>query len=277
MSDPLLLTERVDHGVVLATLNRPAARNAIPPDGWAELAEMTAALQRDPEVAALVLTGAGAGFCAGADLKAPPPEGPGPYGPASRVRAVNGALEGLGALRCPVVAAVEGFAVGVGWSLALACDLVVAARDARFAAPFVARGLVPDGGLAWMLARRLGRRGAFALLVESAELSAVECHARGLVERLVDPGTATTEAVAWATALATGPRATVALLKRLVHDAERLPLTEHLRHEEAAVALNAHGPDLAEGRRAFREGRAPRWQAAVGPPTTESHAEGGTA
>jgi 2-(1,2-epoxy-1,2-dihydrophenyl)acetyl-CoA isomerase len=133
-------------------------------------------------------------------------------------------MEQLKTVPMSTVAAVEGGAVGLGWSLALSCDLVVAASDAFFSAPFVARAVVPDGGLAWRLTQQLGRHRAASLLLRGGRLSAVEAARLGLVTDVVDPGTAIDSAVAIARELAGADAGAVEMTKRLMNSAEAAQL-----------------------------------------------------
>lgn len=142
MSEPEVLFDRPRPGVAVLTLNRPGARNSLGWQTWHQLGEAIDEVAADDNCRAVVLTGAGGTFSAGGDVKTSPARGAGLGAPAARLLVGQRVLDTLLKLPKPVLAAVEGPAVGAGWSLALACDLVVAARDAVFAAPFVARGLV---------------------------------------------------------------------------------------------------------------------------------------
>jgi 2-(1,2-epoxy-1,2-dihydrophenyl)acetyl-CoA isomerase len=159
-----------------------------------------------------------------------------------------------------VIAAVEGGAVGVAWSLALACDLTVAGADAYFLAPFTQRGLVPDGGSAWFLTRAIGPQRAAELLMLPDRLPAARAEALGLVNRVVPTGAALTEALELARRLVEGAPDALSLTKRLLAMAERTPsYRDFLDQEWATAALALHGPDVVEGRTAFIEGRAPNF------------------
>ncbi|MFV9633828.1 enoyl-CoA hydratase/isomerase family protein [Mycobacterium neumannii] len=226
MSDgttPLVVRE--DKGAVtLLLLNRPAQRNALRYESWTELSEQLTSVAADPNVRGVVLAGAGGFFCAGGDLKMGPAHGSGPLGPAGRVEHAQRIMEQLKALPVPTVAAVEGAAVGLGWSLALACDLVVAATDAFFSAPFVARAVVPDGGLAWRLTHQLGRQRAAALLLRGNRLAASDAADVGLVTDLAEPGTAVDHALAVLDELAQADAAAMEMTKRLINSVETAQL-----------------------------------------------------
>jgi 2-(1,2-epoxy-1,2-dihydrophenyl)acetyl-CoA isomerase len=257
MDGPQVLIERPEAGVVVLTLNRPAARNAVDWQTWELLGAAVTELADDDSCRAVVLTGAGGTFCAGGDVKSGPSRGSGLGAPAARLRIGQRVLDGLLKLPKPVLAAVEGPAVGIGWSLALACDLVLAARDATFGAPFVLRGLVPDGGAAWFLTRAVGRQRAAALLLTGEPLPAVEAAQIGLVSRLTDPGATLPVATELAGRLARGPAEALRLTKDMMRAAVDLPLERFLEVEWLAATLDLTGPDAAEGRAAFVEKRDP--------------------
>jgi enoyl-CoA hydratase/carnithine racemase len=215
----LVLTERHD-AVLVIILNRPRQRNALTYESWTELASAIEPVPGQPEVRAVVVTGLGAFFSAGGDLKTGPAHGTGPLAPAGRVEHAQNVLARLRALPIPVVAAVEGAALGLGWSLALACDFIVAAEDAYFAAPFVARAVVPDGGIAWQLTAQVGRHRAAQLLIHGDQLGAVEAQRLGLVNDVVPPGSALKYARALARRLTTLEPGALELTKRLIAAAE---------------------------------------------------------
>jgi 2-(1,2-epoxy-1,2-dihydrophenyl)acetyl-CoA isomerase len=262
-----------ESGVVVITIDRPAVRNALADETLLELDDAFARCADDDAVAAVVLTGAGAAFCAGGDLRAPRRSGHGALGPAWRIARAERAVLTLATMRKPTIAAVEGPAVGAGWGLAQACDLVVAARDAFFAAPFVLRGLVPDGGTAWFLTQALGRHRASELLLLGERLSAPDAAQAGLVNRLVEPGTALDSALELARRLAAGPADALAFAKFLVRRSTTSGLESVLEDELASAALNLHGPDSLEGRRAFAEKRAPAFARRPAPQSPPGRAD----
>lgn len=225
---PLVLCENRD-GIALVTLNRPRQRNALRYESWTELSNiLTDSILTDSltgrEVRAMIIAGAGGFFSAGGDLKSGPAHGTGPLGPAGRVEHAQRVMEQLRAVPVPTIAAVEGAAVGLGWSLALSCDLVVAASDAFFSAPFVARAVVPDGGLAWRLTQQLGRHRATSLLLRGIQLAADEALEVGLVTDVVEPGSALDRAVGIADELADADAGAVEMTKRLINGAEAAQL-----------------------------------------------------
>jgi 2-(1,2-epoxy-1,2-dihydrophenyl)acetyl-CoA isomerase len=250
------LLRTVDDGVVTLTLNRPEALNALDSELRKSLLAAFKAAARDEETRAVLLTGAGRGFCSGADLRG---------GSAERdFRAVlsaeyNPLIAAIRSLPKPVVAAVNGVAAGAGFSLALAADVVVAAEEARFVPAFGRIGLVPDSGLARTLVRAVGRHRAFEILMGERQLSAEEANVLGLVAAVV-PGDSLTEAAGdLARRLARGPTVGIGLTKRLLNEAEDATLAEALELEAALQDLAGRTDDHAEGVTAFAEKRDPRF------------------
>jgi 2-(1,2-epoxy-1,2-dihydrophenyl)acetyl-CoA isomerase len=245
--DGVLLERR---GVVgLLRFARPAVRNALREQDWAGLADLVAEAGRDDGLRALVLTGDGGFFSAGFDLKHRR------SGPADRsLGLVARAVLALVDSRKPVVAAVEGGAVGGGWGLALSCDLVVAAEDAFFAPPFVSRGLVPDVGLGWLLARSIGRHRANELILLGERVPAPEARSMGLVQRLAPPGQAVVVAEQLATTLASLPSRTQRIARTMVRDAADQDLEAALRQEWMDVWFNEGDEETRTARRAFLAG-----------------------
>jgi 2-(1,2-epoxy-1,2-dihydrophenyl)acetyl-CoA isomerase len=252
-------SEVLDGGVAVIRIDRPKVRNALDAEAWQQLAGQLHALGRD-EVRVVVLTGGPNGFSAGGDVRSMGAQGDRVDAPAWRVRLAQRAVHAIAATRVPVVASVEGYAVGAAWGLVLACDVVVASSDAFFAAPFVQRGLVADAGLAWALSRHVGHQRAAEILLLGERLPAAVARENGLVTRVVDPGTADEHALELAGQLAGGPVDALMLTKALLRRAPALPLEAFLEDEAALVALNGHSPDVSEGRQAFLEKRSPRFR-----------------
>ncbi|MFJ7420962.1 enoyl-CoA hydratase/isomerase family protein [Streptomyces uncialis] len=252
--------ETPEPGVIALTLDGPARRNAL---GLTANRQLAAALERlrEDDCRVVVLTGAAGFFSAGGDLRgsmrADGADG-GAGAPAARLGIAHRTLRGLRELDKPVIAAVEGGAVGIGWSLTLAADLVIAAEDAYFLAPFVTLGLVPDGGLAWTLSRTVGERRAAELLMLGDRLPAPAAAGLGLVNRVVPTGTAREQALALARRLAQGSADALGLTKRLLASAAHTPdFGAFLETEWVTAALATYGADHEEGRAAFAERRAP--------------------
>lgn len=240
--------------VVTLTLDRPDALNALNGTLRRELLTAFKAIARDDEVRAVVITGAGRGFCAGADLRGGSEERAFRRVLASEYNPLIGAIR---ALPKPVVASVNGVAAGAGVSLALAADLVIASEDARFVPAFHRIGLVPDSGLARTLVRALGRHRAFEILVGERPMSADDAHELGLVAAVVPADALPDETRALAARLAAGPTAGIGLTKRLLNAAEDATLSEALDAEAALQDLAGRTEDHAEGVAAFGEKRDP--------------------
>jgi 2-(1,2-epoxy-1,2-dihydrophenyl)acetyl-CoA isomerase len=253
--DEPLLTEVAD-GVATLTLNRPEALNALNSQLRGQLAAAIKSASRDDATRAVVITGAGRGFCAGADLRG---------GSGERdFRAVltaeyNPLIEAIRGLPKPVVAAVNGVAAGAGVSLALAADVVVASEDARFVPAFNRIGLVPDSGLARELVRSVGRHRAFEILMGERQLGAGDARDLGLVAAVVPADRLADTARDLARRLADGPTIAIGLTKRLLNLAENALLAEDLEAEAALQDLAGRTEDHAEGVAAFGEKRDPRF------------------
>ncbi|OBH82554.1 enoyl-CoA hydratase [Mycobacterium scrofulaceum] len=249
-SEPALIRYEDRDGIALILLDRPRQRNALCYQSWTELSMALGGVVAYGD-RALVLAGAEDFFCAGGDLKTGPAHGDGPLGPAGRVEHAQRVMEQLKAVPVPTVAAVEGAAVGLGWSLALACDLVVCASDAFFAAPFVARAVVPDGGLAWRLTQQLGRNRAASLLLRGTRLPASQAEQLGLVNEIVEPGSAVSRALAIADELLRADAGAVEMTKRLINSAEAAQLAAFHPLELAMATVAQQRSAAAEGRAAY--------------------------
>lgn len=248
---PKLVAERRDGDVILVTLDRPEAKNAVSFEMWRAFAELLDSLDHDTPARALVIHGADGFFSVGGDLRIPPARGEGALALATRLEWGQRVIARLRRLPIPVIAAVEGGAYGVGWGLVLACDMVFASSSAKFGAPFVDFGLVPDGGSAWFLTRQLGRHRAADLLFSGRTVDAAEALALGLVSRLHDPGTVTDAALAFASTIGKGNRHAVELTKRLLQTASGSDLEAAHALELAYCAILQDGDELARAREAF--------------------------
>ncbi len=252
-----------DGAVLTITLNRPDVLNAL---NAPMLAGLAAALEeaREPAVRAVVLTGAGRGFCAGADLGEL----------AGGARDLGDRLAGehnrvvlaLRSLEKPVLAAVAGPAAGGGLSLALACDVRIAADDASFVPGFVRIGLAPDAGASWLARRALGGPRAFEWLTTGRPLSADEALAWGLVSEVVPVEELAERAIEVAELFAAMPTRAVWETKRLLDAAETAPLERQLEAEAWAQGELVKTPDFDEGVAAFHEKREPAFTGAAAEP-----------
>jgi enoyl-CoA hydratase len=253
MADTLLLVTR-DGAVATVTVNRPDKLNALNSATIDELRRAMLDLRHDPEVRAIVLTGAGPkAFVAGADIRELASLDPmAARGVAERGQHVFDLVEHLGK---PVVAAVNGFALGGGCELAMACTLRVAADTAKFGQPEVNLGLIPGYGGTQRLPRLVGRGCALELLLSGDAIDAQEAHRIGLVNRVVPAADvlATAQSIAGALA-AKAPQAVRAILDAVARGLE-VPLAQGLAHEAALFGLVATTEDMKEGTRAFLEKR----------------------
>ena len=250
------LLKEIAGGVATFMLNRPEALNALNAQLRRELLAAFRAIARDEAVRSVVITGAGRGFCAGADLRG---------GSAERdFRAVLGAeynplIAAIRNLPKPVVAAVNGVAAGAGVSLAFAADVVVASEGARFVPAFNRIALVPDSGLARTLVRGVGRHRTFEILMGERQLGAHDAHGLGLVAAVVPADRLGDAARELAQRLAEGPTLSIGLTKRLLNAVEDATVAESLETEAALQDIAGRSEDHAEGVAAFGEKRDPRF------------------
>ena len=249
-------------GVLRLTVDRPDRRNMLDDALTAALIEQLEAANTDESVRAILLTGAGADFCAGFDL-ATRDDGASRPRPGSIQRRLPAQAHRLVSLVCsvqvPVVAAARGWVAGIGLHLAVAADFCVAASDARFWEPFAARGFTPDSGGTWLVPRRVGMTRANELLLLGRELSGDEAAAWGLVHAAVTADQVDETAAALAARLAAGPTVALGLTKWLLHTGAGLDLERHLANEAFALELSSRTNDFREGLAALRERRDPRF------------------
>jgi enoyl-CoA hydratase len=251
--EPAVLTERRER-ILLITINRPDQRNAVNAAVAQGIAAALDDLDADAELSVGVLTGAGKGFCAGMDLKAFVAR----EAPYAGDRGFAGITQRAAAK--PLIAAIEGFAVAGGLEVALACDLIVAARGARLGIPEVKRSLVASGGALLRLPRTLPRNLAMELALTGEPIDAERAHGLGLVNRLSEPGEAVSEAISLAaTIAANGPLALTAT-KRVLNEAVDWPDAEFFARQGEIVAPVMSSGDAREGSVAFAEKREPVWR-----------------
>ena len=255
--------------VLTITLDRPDRLNAFTVPMQRELCAALDQADADPEVRVVVITGTGKHFCTGADLRVSRPGPSGPEGGPERLvgdvaRAIRGGAQRLvsAVLDCekPVIGAVNGTAAGIGAHLALACDLVLAADRARFIEVFVRRGLVPDGGGAWLLPRLVGVQRAKELVFFGDEVPAAEAQRIGLVNRVVPADELEKLATEWASRLAAGPTRALSLAKGLLNRSFDSDRDAAFREEAAAQEINMGSHDGREGVQAFVERRDPEFR-----------------
>jgi 2-(1,2-epoxy-1,2-dihydrophenyl)acetyl-CoA isomerase len=249
---------RIEDGVGRITLRRPDNANAMNPTMARELLEVAIACDVDTSVRAVLIDAEGRMFCAGGDLDGFASAGTGLASLIKRMTVdLHGAISRLARMRAPVIAAVQGAAAGAGFSLACACDLVVAGRSAKFTMAYTRAGLVPDGSSTYFLPRLLGRRRALELMLLNPVLTADEAHEQGLVTQVVEDAALPEAAFALARELAQGPTGAYAAAKRLVLTSSNETLESQMELEAAAITEAATGADGQEGIAAFLEKRKP--------------------
>ena len=250
---------RVEGGTAWITLNRPEAGNALTPDARNRVIDLLDAAGGDLSTRAVVLTATGTkAFCTGADLRVRRDEAPRPEGAPERPVGTVARMIRTGAQR--LVAAVNGTAAGLGAHLALACDLVLAADGARFIEVFVRRGITPDGGGAYLLARLIGLHKAKELVFFGDDCPAEEAARIGLVNRVVPNDRLEATAAEWAGRLANGPTPAIGLAKALLNRSLDVDRTTAFVEEAAAQEIAMTSEDAAEGVRSFVERRPPRFR-----------------
>jgi 2-(1,2-epoxy-1,2-dihydrophenyl)acetyl-CoA isomerase len=246
MADLVLVARKA--GFHRLTLNRPDKLNAFDPALHAALMAALNAADADPDCRALLLTGAGRGFCAGADLQSTASEED--LGTVLE-RTFNPLIRRIRALRLPVVCAVNGIAAGAGANVALACDIVLAGRSAQFIQSFIRIGLLPDAGGSWLLPRLAGAARARGMAMLGEPVTAEQALAWGMIWQVADDATLLAEAEALTARLATQPTAALGLIKRALDAAATNTLDAQLDLERDLQRSAGHGADFAEGVQAF--------------------------
>lgn len=252
-------SEQRGHVGVL-TLDEPETLNAMTPELLNQLKRQVLDVSGRSDVRALVLTGSGRGFCSGQNLKAF--ESLGEDLAQGVMRHYWPAFEALRTCRVPVVVAVNGVAAGGGFSLAMAGDIIVAARSARFIQIFSRIGLVPDLGSTWLLPRLIGRQRALELMLLNETLSAERAKEWGLVREVFDDDKLLDGALALAARLAEGPTRALVATRELVEAGEHASLKQQFEREITLQAQLRHSVDAQEGRAAFLEKRMARFTGA---------------
>ncbi|MGB9223918.1 crotonase/enoyl-CoA hydratase family protein [Mycobacterium sp.] len=249
----LVLTERHD-GVLTITINRPAQKNAVNREVAVQLAAALDELDADPTLSVGVLTGAGGTFSAGMDLKA----FAGGQTPILPGRGFGGLTQA--AVRKPLIAAVEGWALGGGFEMVLACDLIVAAQDAKFGLPEVKRGLIAGEGGVIRLPQRIPYHVALKVLLTGEPLTAADAAGYGLVSELTGPGAALQAAQELAQRIAANAPLALVKVKQVLRDVQGLNDTEAFTRQSQAAHSLLDTEDAHEGALAFAEKRAPVWR-----------------
>lgn len=251
-----LLFERAG-AVVTVTMNRPQRKNAVDDTMWDELLDAARRITADDTVRAVVLTGAGGSFCSGADLSA---AGGQEVHQLAAMRRIGDVCLAWYRIPQPTIAKVRGVAVGAGMNLALVCDLLVAATDARFSEIFARRGLTIDFGGSWTLPRRVGMHRAKELALLADIVDAAEAERIGLVNRVLTDGELDAFVAEWAARLASGPPIALAMTKRLLNNSSNVTLEEALDDEGLSQTVNFGTRDTREAMMAFLEKREPEFR-----------------
>jgi len=253
----LVLVEKRDNGIGVLTLNRPKALNALSDDLMKELVTRLQELDKDDTIRANVITGTGKAFAAGADIKEM----------SSRenyadVRNIDmlAHWSGISSIRKPIVAAVNGFALGGGCELAMSCDIIIAAEDAKFGQPEIKLGTIPGVGGTQRLLRAIGKYKAMELILTGDMLSAKEAERAGLVSRVVPTADVLEEAVKVAGKIANYSTPVAQMAKECVNVAEEMSLNDGLRFERGLFHATWGLDDRREGMQAFIEKRQPAWK-----------------
>ena len=249
----------INDGVATLTLNRPKALNSFTTEMHAEIRTVMQQVIEDAGIRCLVITGAGRGFCAGQDLgdRAQTTAGGVPDVGASVEKNYNPLIRSIMNLPKPVICAVNGVAAGAGASIALACDIVLAARSASFIQVFCKIGLIPDSGGTWNLPRAVGMARAKGLALLGDRLTAETAQEWGLIWKCVDDDYLQEEAQNMAAHFATQPTAALGRIKKLLHQSSSNTLSGQLDLEQKAMQDLGQSDDYREGVTAFLEKRPP--------------------
>ena len=263
------LTLDIQNQVAVVTLSRPEKMNAMGPRLVHELLDVLESTRHDDHVKAMVLTGSGRGFCAGADVSG-----------GAEARKLSDELDEADSYRRhreapighygvlfsalndypkPIVAAVNGAAAGAGMSLALACDIRLASTNARFVSAFVHRAIVPDTGSTFYLPQMIGKGRALELMYTGESLNASDAERYGLVNRLVDPESLMDEAMALAEKIARGPSLAIELTKRLINN-QASSFDMQVEREAWGLSITSNSEDRQEGIDSFLEKRPAQFQ-----------------
>ncbi len=264
MPDAPLLTSVVD-GVMLATINRPEVMNALSSEATTLLIDAVGEASRGDDVAAFVLTGAGRGFCSGAEVGAAGGLADSDAGPSRHDRADRRGRSGRLALAfsesdVPIIGAINGPAVGAGFGVALCCDVRFLADTARIGPIFIRRGLAADFGAAYWLPRLVGIARAHEIFYDGDLLTAERCLELGLANRVVPAGELLDTALDYGKRIAAGPPLAYTGVRRMLQRATDLPLSHFLEYEWTTQLALLASDDGAEGFRAFLEKRDPKFE-----------------
>jgi 2-(1,2-epoxy-1,2-dihydrophenyl)acetyl-CoA isomerase len=262
MSEENILTIEKKDGVCVITLNRPDKLNAFNDELTFQLQDALKEAEKDKEVRAIVLTGAGRGFCSGQDLQnrkfSDDSKDKPSLGDSIR-RRYNPIILKLRRIEKPIIAAINGVAAGAGASLAFACDIRIAAEGSTFVQSFSRVGLVPDSGATFILPRLVGLTKAYELMITADKIDTQQALELGLLNKVVAPDKLMPEAMEYATRLAKGPTKAFGLTKRAVNRSIFPDLEELLEYEAQLQEIAGRSDDFQEGVKAFIEKRQPAY------------------
>ncbi|MGH8811996.1 MAG: enoyl-CoA hydratase/isomerase family protein [Advenella sp.] len=255
------LLYQVTNAIGIITLNRPEAMNAIAPETLAELRDCWIKISRDPTLRCVILTASGTrAFCTGSDLKKTMPPKEGIAQLTFGAETAPHLLDGMDQVKIPIVCAINGFAIGGGLELALACDLRIASQNAKFGLPEVCIGSIPGGAGTQRLPRIIGLSNAMHMLLTGTIVDASEAHRIGLISHLVDDAELMSQAIATANRIAANAPLSVRAIKKLVEDGMDMPLNHAIEHEAFVFGILRDSHDRIEGRKAFQEKRKPAFE-----------------
>jgi enoyl-CoA hydratase/carnithine racemase len=249
----------VENRIATVTFDHAATRNSITREMWVVLRDTFIGFASDPEVRAVVLTGAGDHFGSGADLSKMSDGGPS-VNAIDAMREVGSAAQAIYELAKPTVAKLRGTVAGASANLALACDLLIADDTMRFIEVFVRRGLTVDGGGSWLLPRQIGMARAKEMVLLGDAVDASAAREMGLVNRVLAPDELDAHVDDLAARLAAGPAIAMGMSKRLLNQAYSVSLNEALESEAHAQVVNFSSPDASEAMAAFLEKRDPNFE-----------------
>jgi 2-(1,2-epoxy-1,2-dihydrophenyl)acetyl-CoA isomerase len=253
----------LDGSVLRLRLNQPDKRNAVSDEMMRGLVAAVAAAEEDEAIRVIVLEGAGDHFCSGADIVARNAGDERPRAGSIQRRVPHAAHRLIGLLcsvQVPVVCVVQGWAAGLGFQLALAADVTVAADDAAFWEPFTFRGFTPDSAATWLLTRRVGPVRARDLLLLGRRLTGIQAAEWGLIHAAHKPRDLQAQADEIIRQFAEGPTVALGLTKWLLHEAEGSSLEDQMRKEAFGLELSSRSEDFREGLKAFSEKRDPEFR-----------------
>jgi enoyl-CoA hydratase/carnithine racemase len=258
--NPRLIVEQ-KNDVLILTISNPALRNALGPSIYEKGIEVICAAHSDAKIRAIILSGADGQFCGGGNLHRLRKTRAGPASVQfDGISKFHSWIEAIRDCPKPIIAAVEGACAGGGFSLALACDLIVAAENAKFVMSYIKVGLTPDGGGSHALFNLLPRQLALELLLDAEPISSQRLHQLGLVNRVTSPGAALDAALQWAHKISQGPQRATQRIKQLLRAAPQNNLASQMALERDSFVASLYDAECGEGIDAFLEKRKPDFQ-----------------